>query len=74
MRQSKADLKASLIAHYSEALEELLEQSESLEDFADLEEAVSQLAERTLPQTLSSLQSAKDFSPSVSRLSAKPQK
>jgi DNA-binding HxlR family transcriptional regulator len=63
MKQNKADLKAALIAQYSEALDVLLEENETLEDFADLEEAVSQLAERTLPRTLSTLQASKDFPP-----------
>ena len=70
MRQSKADLKTKLMARYSEAVDKLLEESEALEDFADLEEAVSQLAEQTLPQTLSTLLSSKDFSPCVHKLSA----
>ncbi|MDQ3398621.1 MAG: hypothetical protein M3511_12795 [Deinococcota bacterium] len=69
MGQTKAEIKASLITQYSEALDVLLEESETLEDFADLEEAVSQLAERTLPQTLSTLQKSKDFSPSMSSVS-----
>lgn len=69
MRQTKAEIKASLIAQYSEALDVLLEESETLEDFADLEEGVSQFAERTLPQTLSTLLSGKDFPPSMSSLS-----
>lgn len=70
MRQSKADLKTKLMAQYSEAVDKLLEESEALEDFADLEEAVSQRAEQTLPQTLSTLLSSKDFSPCVPKLSA----
>ena len=68
MKQSKAEIKANLIAQYSEAVDKLLEESERLEGFAELEEAVSQLAERTLPQTLSTLLSSKDFSPKVSEL------
>lgn len=55
-------------------LDTLLEEREGLEDFAELEEAVSQLAERTLPQTLSALQASKAFSPSVSRLPTKSAK
>lgn len=74
MKQSKAELKASLIAKYSEALDKLLDANEAIEDFSELEEAVSQLAERTLPETLSTLLSSKDFSPSGSKLSAKPTK
>lgn len=74
MNQREADLKAELLARYSVALDTLLEESEGLEDFAELEEAVSQLAERTLPQTLSALQASKAFSPSVSRLPTKSAK
>lgn len=65
----KAETKAALIAQYSEALDELLEANEHIEDFAELEEAVSQLAEKTLPATLSRLQATKDFSPSVPKVS-----
>ena len=72
MNQRKADLKAKLLAHYSVALDTLLEESEGLEEFAALEEAVSQLAERTLPHTLSSLQASKAFSPKVSRVRQEP--
>lgn len=63
MGQTKAEMKAALLAQYSDALDELLAANEQIEGFADLEEAVSQLAERTLPQTLGTLLSSKDFSP-----------
>lgn len=72
MNQSKAELKAELLGRYSVALDTLFEESEGLEDFAELEEAVSQLAERTLPQTLSALQASKAFSPKVSRVRQEP--
>lgn len=74
MNQREAELRAELLAAYSVALDTLLEESEGLEDFAELEEAVSQLAERTLPHTLSSLQASKSFSPSVSSVRGKPAK
>lgn len=74
MKKNRAELKAALVKQYSDALETLLEENERLEDFAELEEAVSQLAERALPQTLSTLQASKDFSPSVSELPAKAAK
>lgn len=51
MPQTKAELKAALTAKYNEALDELLEASEHMENFAELEEAVRQLAEKTLPAT-----------------------
>lgn len=63
MKKSQGNLKAALLAQYSDALDELLAINEQLKDFTDLEEAVSQLAERTLPKTLSTLQASKDFSP-----------
>lgn len=63
MKREKAELKAALLSHYSKALNELLAANERIEDFAALEEAVSKLAEQTLPETLSQLQKAKDFSP-----------
>lgn len=68
MKRTKAEIKANLIAQYSEAVDKLLEASESLDDFAELEQAVSELAERTLPQTLSTLLESKDFPPEVSEL------
>ena len=73
-KRNQAELKAALMAHYSQALDELLAKNEGLEDFGELEEAVSQLAEQTLPQTLSALQQSKDFSPEVSSVRRKAPK
>lgn len=74
MKRTQVELKAALLAQYSEALDKLLTKNAGLEDFGELEEAVSQLAEQTLPQTLSTLQMSKDFSPTVSKLSTKTTK
>ena len=61
-------LKEDLMASYSVAIDKLLAENEEIEDYAELEEAVSRLAERTLPNTLSQLQATKDFPPSVPKL------
>jgi DNA-binding HxlR family transcriptional regulator len=69
MKGKRAALKEELLKRYSQALEELLEESEGIEDFGELEEAVNGLAQKTLPRTLSALQESKDFSPSVPKVS-----
>ncbi len=74
MTKSQAKLKAELLQRYSEQLDKLLEKSQGIEDFAEMEEAVSAFAEQTLPQTLSEVQASKDFSPSVSKVSKASQK
>lgn len=61
-------MKEELLKRYSQALDELLEESEGIEDFGELEEAVNGLAQKTLPQTLSALQESKDFSPLVPKV------
>jgi len=65
MRVNKAALREELLKRYSQALDELLEKSEGMEDFGELEEAVNGLAQKTLPPTLSALQDSKDFSPKL---------
>ena len=74
MTKSQAKLKAELLQRYSEQLDKLLEKSQGIEDFAEMEEAVSAFAEQTLLQTLSEVQASKDFSPSVSKVSKASQK
>ena len=69
MNTNRAKLREALISRYSEALDELLEVNEGIDNFAELEEAVTRLAERTLPETIATLQASKAFSPSVSTLS-----
>jgi hypothetical protein len=69
MRKSQEELKAELLQRYSEELDKLLEKSQGIEDFGEMEEAVNAFAEQTLPQTLSKVQASKDFSPSVSKVS-----
>jgi hypothetical protein len=69
MTKSQAKLKAELMKRYSEELDKLLEKSLGIEDFGEMEEAVSAFAEQTLPQTLSEIQASKDFPPSVSKMS-----
>jgi hypothetical protein len=65
MKKSRAELKAALLAKYSEALDELLAETEAKEDFRDLEEAVEKLAAKTLPETLKQVAEGKDFSPEM---------
>jgi|APDOM4702015248_1054824.scaffolds.fasta_scaffold1461232_1 hypothetical protein len=65
MRKSQVELKAALLAKYSEALDELLAETETKEDFRELEEAVEKLAAKTLPETLKRVAEDKDFSPEV---------
>lgn len=65
MRKDKANLKAELLTKYSEALDELLKECETKEDFRELEEAVEKLAQKTLPETLKRVAEGKDFSPKV---------
>ena len=74
MTKSQAKLKAELLQRYSEQLDKLLEKSQGIEDFAEMEEAVSAFVEQTLPQTLSEVQASKEFSPSVSKVSKASQK
>ena len=74
MIKSQGKLKAELMERYSQELDKLLEKSQGLEDFGEIEEAVSRFAEQTLPQTLSEVQASKDFSPSVSKVSKASQK
>ncbi len=63
MKKSQAELKAELVARYSEAIDELLADTERKEDFKELEEAVERLAAKTLPETLKRVAEGKDFSP-----------
>jgi hypothetical protein len=63
MKKSQAEIKAALLANYSEALDELLEETALKEDFRELEEAVEKLAAKTLPETLKRVAESKDFSP-----------
>jgi hypothetical protein len=68
MKKSQGELKAELVAKYSEALDELLGETETKEDFRELEEAVEKLAAKTLPaktlpETLKRVAESKDFSP-----------
>jgi len=65
MRKSQVELKAALLAKYSEALDELLAETETKEDFRELEEAVEKLAAKTLPETLKRVAEDKDVSPEV---------
>lgn len=65
MKGKRAALKEELLKRYSQALDELLEESEGIEDFGELEEAVHSLAQKTLPPTLSALQGSKDFPPKL---------
>jgi hypothetical protein len=67
--KGKSALKEELLKRYSQALDEMLEESEGIEDFGELEEAVNGLAQKTLPQTLSALQGSKDFPPEMSKVS-----
>jgi DNA-binding HxlR family transcriptional regulator len=63
MKKSQGELKAELVAKYSEALDELLGETETKGDFRELEEAVEKLAAKTLPETLKRVAESKDFSP-----------
>lgn len=74
MKRTQTELKAALMAQYSEALDELLAKNEEIEDFGELEEAVDALAKRTLPETVSTLQASKDFSPELPRVSREAKK
>jgi hypothetical protein len=74
MTKSQANLKAALMERYSKELDKLLEKSQGLEDFGELEEAVSAFAAQTLPRTLSAIQASKDFSSAVSKVSNGSQK
>ncbi len=65
MKKNRAELKAALVAKYSEAIDELLAETEAKEDFRELEEAVERLASKTLPETLKRIAESKDFSPKV---------
>lgn len=69
--KSKADIKAELIETYSKAVDELLEKNDKIDNFVDLEKAVAELAEETLPNTLGVLQEMQTFFPKVSKLQAK---
>jgi hypothetical protein len=69
MRTNQGKLKAELMERYSEELDKLLEKSQGIADFAEMEEAVNEFAAATLPQTLSEVQASKDFPPSVPKLS-----
>lgn len=64
MNSDKAELRRVLIERHTEALDELLRANDEIDDFAELEEAVTRLAEKTLPETLSQLQQGKAFPPS----------
>lgn len=66
--KSKAEIKAELIESYSKAVDELLEKNESIDNFVELEKAVAELAEKTLPETLGRLQEVQTFSPEVSKV------
>lgn len=66
--KSKTELKAAMMEHYSKAVDELLEANEQIDDFVELEKAVSELAEKTLPKVLSDLQEGHHFPPQVSKL------
>lgn len=74
MKRTQTELKAALMAQYSEAHDELLAKNEEIEDFGELEEAVDALAKRTLPETVSTLQASKDFSPELPRVSREAKK
>ncbi|MCA9836273.1 MAG: hypothetical protein KC422_05140 [Trueperaceae bacterium] len=63
MKKSRTELKAELVAKYSEAIDELLTETEGQEDFRYLEAAVEKLAAKTLPETLKRVAESKDFSP-----------
>jgi DNA-binding HxlR family transcriptional regulator len=63
MKKRQAELKAELLAKYSEAIDELLAETESQEDFKELEAAVEKLAAKTLPETLKRVAESKDFPP-----------
>ena len=69
--KSKAEIKAELIESYSKAVDELLEKNEKIDNFVDLEKAVAELAEQTLPNALGRLQEVQTFSPKVCKLQAK---
>ena len=62
---NKAAIKAELLERYSVAVDELLEESEGVEEFEELEECVNVLAQKTLPKVLSTLQDSKDFPPEM---------
>jgi vacuolar-type H+-ATPase subunit E/Vma4 len=66
MRKDKTTLKTELLTKYSEALDELLKECETKEDFRELEEAVEKLAAKALPETLKQVVESKDFFPKVS--------
>jgi hypothetical protein len=74
MTKSQAQVKVELMQRYSEQLDKLLETSQGLEDFGEMEEAVNAFAAQTLPETLSEIQASKDFPPSVSKVSKASQK
>lgn len=63
MKRTKSEIKAELMEQYSKAIDQLLEENEKVKNFGELEEAVTKLAEKTLPETLSQIQKTKDFSP-----------
>lgn len=66
--KSKAEIKTELIETYSKAVDELLKKNESIDDFVELEKAVAELAEKTLPDTLGTMQEVQTFSPKVSKV------
>lgn len=74
MNPKQATVKAKLMKRYSAELDKLLEKSKDTEDFGALEKQVNELAEGILPETLSEVQSSKDFSPSVPSVSGKGEK
>ncbi len=69
--KSKAEIKAELIETYSKAVDELLEKNDEIDNFVDLEKAVVELAEQTLPKALGTLQEEQIFFPKVSKLQTK---
>lgn len=63
MNNDKTKLRRVLIERYTETLDELPGVNDEIGDFAELEEAVTHLAEKTLPETLSQLQQGRAFPP-----------
>jgi|FLYL01.1.fsa_nt_gi hypothetical protein len=68
MDKAKEALKAELLEMYSQALDEMLEACPAQADFAVLEEQVEKLAQKTLPETLSTLAQERGIFPPELRL------
>ena len=69
--KSKAEIKAELIETYSKAVDELLEKNDKIDNFVELEKAIAELGEKTLPNALGALQEGQTFSPKMSKLRTK---